>query len=368
MAQTRPADPSITQLERGKAAGTFHFICAAQATLAGDGKCELIATIFDAWNDTAATIPVTDPHEFAIEADLRPGTYRILLEPSKASTAEYLPSQSSLRAHIDKSGQLYMHTLGSEFRGKATFKILKRINGFLPDQVTIADGVRPTLTWTAVNGASFYEGSAVVGSWPQRIFTKQPIFTMSRDVPAGERCFWRLEALDKHGEPFAEGYGFFFGKGTNAAIVEKARSGRRSKTVQPAPSRAYLGVSLNPTWVNKIPSKPMPTGQFAIMPGSDTDFMPGIEVVDVCPDSPAIDAGLLPDDVIVAINDHPVQIDPKMGFADIQNFTEQLSAFAPGNQANLKVRRFPKELTITATLRSFSGAKRAAPATAPAGG
>jgi len=261
-----------------------------------------------------------------------------------------------------------MGTLGSEFRGKATFKILKRIYGFLPDQVTIADSVRPTLTWTAVQGASFYEGSAVIGSWPERIFTKQPKFTLSRDLPAGERCFWRIEALDKHGELFAEGYGFFFGKGTNAAIVEKARSGSGSKTARPAAGRAYLGVGLNPTWVNKTPTKPMPTGQFAIMPGSDTDFMPGIEVIAVYPDSPAIDAGLLPDDVIVAINDHPVQIDPKIGFADMQDFTRQLSALALGSQVKLNVRRFPKELTITATLGSFSGAKRAASATAPSGG
>lgn len=354
------------QLKPGRALGTFHFARQSRATFTMNGSCELIASFKDVWMDVAASIAVRDPHDFTIEADLRPGTYWISVAPRDANNADYWPSKSSLRIHIDKAGRLYVQD--REPSDEADFLVVRRIRGLSPDRLAIAEQARPTLTWPAIPGAVSYQGNLMADGRFDPIHVMQPKFPISRDLPADKLCAWNIIAWGRNRKILAEGRGFFFGKGTKAAVVDEARAEHKSSITQPPPGGSYLGIRVAPGWVNKNPTKLPPDGIFPIPRDSDTDFIPGIEVGEVAPGSPAIDAGLRPDDVIVAMNNHAVLVDPKEGVADVQAFFRQISALAPGSQIKLKVRRFPKEFTVTATLARFSGTKPEAPATAPAGG
>lgn len=324
-----------------------------------NGSCELVASIRDFWGDVAASMAVIDPHNSLIEADLRPGTYRVLVAPKDPDNADYWPGRSSLRIHIDQAGHLYVQD--REPSDQADFLIVKRIKGLSPDRATIADQARPTLSWPAVPGAVFYEGN-LMADRIEPIHVTKTEFPVTRDLPAEKLCIWNIRAWDRNGKILAEGRATFFGKGTKSAAIDEARA-HGSRTTHPPLGGAYLGIHPTFTWVNKNPTKLPPNAIFPIPPGSDTSFIPGIQVMEVAPGSPAIDAGLLPDDVIIEMNDHAVPVDPKDGYADLQAFTRELLALAPGNAVKLKVRRFPKELTISATLGKFPGVKTDAPAT-----
>ena len=283
------------------------------------------------------------------------------VSPTDASSADFWPSNLALRIHIDKDG--YLYTLDGEHSDKPDFVIVKRINGVVPGELATADKAQPTLSWPAVSGASFYEGAVIVLGRPERIHGRDPKFLVAHDLLPDQECNWSIHALDHNGKTLAEGRGTFFGQGTKPTTISQARANQKCIITGPPAGGSYLGIRPRPAWTDKSPTRTPPVGEFSIPPGSNTDFIPGIKVSEIDSGSPAIDAGLLPDDVIVAMNDRPVPLDPKEGIADVQAFMRQISTLAPGSRVNLKVRRFPKELTITATLARFSGAKPDAPAT-----
>src|SRR6185437_15891646 len=82
--------------------------------------------------------------------------------------------------------------------------------------------------------------------------------------------------------------------------------------------RAYIGVGAAP--------RPLPPKAVAALGRSA-----GIELIDIAPDSPAGAAGLLPEDIVVAVNGKPIE--------SVEELQRQLSAEAIGNPQSLTVVR-----------------------------
>jgi Trypsin-like serine proteases, typically periplasmic, contain C-terminal PDZ domain len=87
----------------------------------------------------------------------------------------------------------------------------------------------------------------------------------------------------------------------------------------------------------------------------------GVLVNSVTPGGPADRAGMKQGDVIVALNDRPVD--------DTNSFRNEVAGSQPGTKVNLTVRREGKEQKLTATLGEFSAdAKRGEQEGAPESG
>jgi len=82
--------------------------------------------------------------------------------------------------------------------------------------------------------------------------------------------------------------------------------------------RAYIGVGAAP--------RPLPPKAVAALGRSA-----GIELIDIAPDSPAGEAGLLPEDIVVALNGNPIE--------SVEELQRQLSADAIGTPQSLTVVR-----------------------------
>ncbi|MGA3006404.1 MAG: Do family serine endopeptidase [Opitutaceae bacterium] len=99
-------------------------------------------------------------------------------------------------------------------------------------------------------------------------------------------------------------------------------------------SRGYLGV-------NTAPLTPDIAEQLGVGQGTK-----GVVVTDVKPDSPAAKAGLKRSDVILAMNDKPVE--------SLEDLRLLISETAPGTKVDIKFVRDGKERTVTVTLSALS--------------
>jgi hypothetical protein len=186
-------------------------------------------------------------------------------------------------------------------------------------------------------------------------------------LKAGAWCAWRVFAMDAGGKTLARGEGSFLGQGTTPAAVAQMRAARGTCGMPTPAGRPYLGFQPMAAQVPKDAATATDDDPWHGQTVQDaaTGFIPGIEVVEVLPDSPAVDAGLVPDDVIIAVDGQRVPSESNMG--DTQTFVAQIAAMEPGRQVTLTVRRFPRELTLVATVGRFgAAATQPAPATKPA--
>ena len=238
------------------------------------------------------------------------------------------------------------------------FVLDRRMKGVSPANGAIADARQPVLKWPAVAGATHYRGDFRGGEKMKWFDVDEPQYVIGGGLDAGEWCGWRVVALDANDKTLARGQGSFLGHGTDQATIEKMRAaGGGTCGVPPSPGRAYLGIQPLPIQVPKDAATPLQDERGAGMTYQDdaSRFIPGILVVEVSPGSPAVDADLHIYDVITAVDGQPVP--SENGFGDIRTFIEQMVAMAPGRQITVTVRRFPRQLTLHATIGRYPGAR-----------
>jgi hypothetical protein len=352
----------IAELGPGKAPGTFHLVYRARAEFTKPGHCALVVNISERFHEDIDAFRFNDAKEFAAEADLRPGTYSVTVEPVDKKNADYWPSNWQ-KIHIDQAGRLYqpLPWLG-DAPGVFVLEWRMRVS---PADLAVADAQQPLLKWPAVAGATHYRGDFRGGGREKFFDVDETQYLIGGGLKAGEWCWWRVYAMDANGKTLGHGEGTFLGHGTDDAAIAKMRAGGGGTCgLPPQPGRPYLGIHPLSTQVPKDPKTPMVTGSFTVQDAA-SGFIAGILVTEVLPGSPGVDADLHPDDVIIALDGQPVTSEGNMG--DSHAISEQIAAMEPGRQITLTVRRFPRDLTLHATIGRYPGGGAAAtqPATQP---
>jgi ligand-binding sensor domain-containing protein len=375
-APTTAPSPSVplAQLAPGQTPGTWHVVYRARVELAMPGKCPLAAKILEQFHEERPGLRMRTAAdgsgEFVVEDEVRPGTYQVRLGPADEANADYWPSDWQ-RVHVDKAGRLYQPRGWLSPAGK--FVLERRMKDLSPAQRGIADAPRPVLKWPAIEGAVRYRGWVYSGGGDRMkpFDVEETQYTIGAGVAARERCSWRVMAINAAGKTLARGEAMFFGWGTDAAAVARANAeAAGASTCSPPPEvgRPYLGVVPFPMLVPKDPATPIPFNDSGGLAVEDAGhgFIPGIEVHEVLPGSPAVEAELHPDDVIVAIDGRPVPAESNLG--DRRAFIEQILRLGAGHEIALTVRRFPQELTLHATIAGYpgGGAATSQPVTPPA--
>jgi outer membrane protein assembly factor BamB len=360
---TRPTGEPVAQLAAGTAPGTFHLVFHGNARLAGAGHCALDVSVLDARFSDLAAMKLDDAKAFDLEADLPPGSCYLVVSPADKKSADYWPSDRQ-QIYIDKHGRLYqMHDGWSK---PGPFVLDRKMKGLSPDGREVAAAQPPVLKWPAVVGATHYRGDYFGDDGQKWFDVDETQFVIGGGIPAGAWCMWRISALDAGGKLLARGEANFIGHGTDKATVEKMLQATGVCAVDPPQGRPYLGFQPLPTQVPKDPKTPPDDNESGGAVHDEAGgFIPGILVAVVRQGSPAVDAELVPDDVIIAFDGEPVPSEFNLG--DIRAFVRQISAMGVGRMVSLTVRRFPQELTLQATIGTFGGAAtRPTPAVADA--
>jgi hypothetical protein len=361
---TRPTGEPIAQLAPGKKAGTFHLVYHATAKFTMPGRCALQVSLTALPHQELIPLRLKSAGGFTLEADVPPGTYNVTVSPQEVD-GDYWPSEWQ-RLHVSKSGGLYRP------RGWLTqsldFVLDRRLKDISPASLAVANTAQPVLRWPAVAGATHYQGDYWINEDRVPFDVEETQFIIGAGVTAGAGCEWRVVALDAEGKTLARGAATFFGKGTDPAVIAKMRAEAGTCPIDLPAGRPYIGIQPLSTQVPKDPAKPVgrSANGGAIVWGADSGFIPGLQVMEVFPGSPAVDADLIPDDVIVAIDGQPVASDMNMG--DQAGFNRKIAEFGEGRKIKLTVRRFPRELTLNATIGRTGGAFAASapsPATQP---
>jgi ligand-binding sensor domain-containing protein len=357
---TLPALEPIAQLAVGKSAGTFHLVYPVKVQFSDAGHCALVGSISDYADHEIASFPIGDRKDFTFETDLRPGTYEVSISPADRQNPDYWPSPSQ-RIHINKGGQLYQPH--DWFSTSGIFVLDARMKGVSPADEAVAGADPPLLTWPAIAGAAHYRGEYMFDRGQKWFDVDEARYQIGGGIAAGASCWWTVKAVTDDGKVIARYEGYFGGNGTAPEKIAQVKMAR-TKIAQTQPAigppdfargigRACLGIATSPGDVPKDPSQAIEYGAEGsrVIP---SDAIPGIEVSAVMPGSPAIDADLLPDDVIIAVDGQ--RIASNLSEGDRELFTRQLSVLKPGKQITLTVRRFPRELTIQVTLGLRPGA------------
>ena len=356
--ETRPTGEPIAKLQPGREPGTFHLVYHANAVLSAEGQYPLKVVISDLLHHEFTSAHIAGAGPFNVEQDLRPGTYRLTVLPVDPEKADYWPSDWQ-RLHIDKQGLLYRPR--GWLSQSLDFALDLRIR-CTPDDLAIADARQPALKWPKVKGATHYRGNFMTDKQARDQFNvEETQYVIGGGISSGEWCYWSVMAQDASGKTLARGEGRFYGHGTDPALIAQVRAEAAACAIDPPPGQPYLGFQPIGTQVPKDPATPIPwSGSHMVMDFS-SGFIPGIQVMEVLPGSPALDAGLVPDDVVIAVDGKPISAEPGMNLGDGRAFVAQISAMPPGTVVDLTVRRFPRELPLHATIGSFGKPKGAVP-------
>lgn len=284
---TRPAGEPIAQLAKGNKPGTFHLVYGNRVHLSIDGDCALIATISDFSREKFPPAAVDPSRAFTVEADVRPGTYSLAVSAADSEHPDYWPSDSQ-RLHVDTAGRLYGPWGWLSPAGE--FTVVRQMKGLSPSQIGIADARQPILRWPNVAGATHYQGSFERNG--QRYFdVDETQFVIGGEIPAGESCWWRVEALDANRKILARGESTFFGKGTDPEMIAKMRAEGGSCSINEMPAgRSYLGFRPFPANVPKDATTPFKLFGSGMTSDEEASMLPGIKVNEVFTGSPAADA------------------------------------------------------------------------------
>jgi len=347
---TRPTGEPIAKLQPGKESGTFHLIYHTNAVFSVQGQCPLKVGISDLLHHEFTPTHMAGSGPFTVELDLRPGTYQLIVLPADPEKADYWPSDWQ-RLHIDKQGLLYRPR---GWLSQSLDFVLDRRIRCMPDDLAIADTRQPMLKWPKVNGAAHYRGSFMTDKQTRDQFdVEETQYVIGGGISPGEWCYWSVTALDASGKTLARGEGRFYGHETDPALIAQVRAEAAACAVDPPSGQPYLGFQPIGTQVPKDPATPLPGPDSHMVMDFSSGFIPGVQVMEVLPGSPALDAGLVPDDVVIAIDGKRIPSDPGMNLGDARAFVAQISAIQPGTNVVLTVRRFPRELLLHATIGRF---------------
>ena len=330
----RGDEPGIRQkLAPGTEAGTFHFVYRDEVRFTGENSFPVLVQLL-LLNKEVTYKTIADGQPFTIEADLRPGTYTLLSQPISKETREKYCSACGPTVHIDADGTMTQPVGPWNIMHVMKMSILEPV---VLGQVTAK---RPVLRWQPVPGAKQYvlgwfeempAGRRVVKT-VQPLTTEGAQYQFEEDVMPKRLYEWYVSAGDANGVELARGDGYFL---TPGAGVNDLRE--RPSPATPPPGSGWLGVSLH---------------DYGDVVAQAIGMKKGVLVRGVIPDSPAVQAGLHAQDVVLKLDDKPV--------VAMEEFINQVAATTPGRTIRLTIWRDSKEMVVLAVV-----GKRPAPATQP---
>jgi len=269
------------QLQPGKTAGTYVFSYSAAIEFSQEPAFPVNFTIADYAHKPVFQFPVNDSKTFTISTELAPGGYwinsRVL--PDKATT--YWDS-SSVSLFVDQSGKATINEFPLGIRH------LKKMTTLSPSNASIVSDKRPLLRWTPLPGAVSYRVQWLEENAPFKVVsrgsgeTKATELQITEDVIAERQYEWSVDAIGDKGQQI--GYwsaSYFFTPGGKEAFA-------KAPMLNPKPAKGTPYIGINPI---KLLSKDEPQG---------------IRITSVGANSPAMKAGLQPEDMLISLDGKPL--------------------------------------------------------------
>jgi len=281
------------QLQPGKNPGTFAYSYTGAVTFSQEPAFPVTVIISDYAHQKVASQPVTDSNSFTIQADLAPGGYWIqsCVAPDKAKVYwdAYL-----VRLFISPSGEAAVQVEPGSHQ--------KMMTVLSPDPkgTAIAVEKRPVLAWQPLPGTAKYQVNWFIEPAPNEVegrgegTTTNTEFALTEDTVPNRRYEWSVWASGPDGNPI--GYwsaAYFFtpgGKETFAKLPDVP--------ARPAKGSPYLGLA---------PDKLIGT----------TELSHGISVRSVGTGSPALKAGIEPNDLLTSFDGVSLDQVSERGFVEL---------------------------------------------------
>jgi hypothetical protein len=332
-AQTLPADQGH-RLSAGTKRGTFHFeYHLVHGTLTEPAHAWL-AIALSAANDASALAKtnVAANGDLALSQELEPGTYQILLEAFRKDP-EWSASPITPVAyfHIDRQGTVHYF-----YGGPPSESFARRVEGMRPTGIAV-DNAGLAFRWDAVPDAAYYRVRLeLVNNWfppassAREFRTDRCEFALPQDAGGADAYAWRVAAYNAAGQPIADAIAWFHDPRVRPPVfwVMNPLKRRFVQRVGIAPFDSYVGAQIRNVHAGSLMVVRTPPG---------TKPEPAIYVLAIAPSSPAIDADLLPGDLIVKVNGKAVDLDENG--SQLPKFAEQITQSEPGTVLRFTIRR-----------------------------
>jgi hypothetical protein len=274
-----PATGGEQRLPPGKTPGTYAFSYQSTVAFTQEPAFPVTVEILDYAHQPVAQIPVKDSNLFQITADLAPGTYWITSSVAADKASVYWSSQLG-KISIDAAGSATAQSFPEGLVHQ------KKITAVSPQGRTTITEKRPLLQWLALPGAVEYKVYWLVEDSPQVVSargngrTGDTQFRLTEDAIPDRQYEWGVDAYGEGGKRL--GYwsaSYFFTPGGREAFAQAPEPASN-----PPKGTPRLGV---------VPIK---------LESRGPDSASGLTVEAVVPGSPALEAGLQPDDLLTSFN------------------------------------------------------------------
>jgi hypothetical protein len=270
------------KLPSGTEPGTFLFTYTGRVGFTQEPAFPVLVTLTDYAHQPVVTMIVTSSAPFILSRNLIPGSYR--LESNVGPTRQMIYwAALGPQLFIDSDGNV---TAGNTLYGRDLVHE-KMLTVLAPDPTgttTITDK-RPLLKWRPLEGAIYYQVDWIVEDAPHHIVghghgeTTKTQFRLTEDTVPNRQYEWSVLAFGSHKERLGYWTSALFYTGNIRDSFLNV-----SATVPFTTGSSYLGII------------PLPADEF---PGG----LQGIHVHAVGGNTPAMKAGLQPQDVLTSLNE-----------------------------------------------------------------
>jgi hypothetical protein len=316
------------QLPKGAADGRFHFSQHLEFTFSA-APVPIIATVrtvdgskVDERNLAGGSMP-------ELSIDVRPGTYYVQLTADTKDRKDGTYGSVVLpKFHVTKEGRIHFPSGQTQ-----TISFLLEITGMRPGGSAVVADRRPTLHWDPVDGAAYYIVTWVDPENADPVAkVSQPEYHVKDPLREAEEYGWRVSAYTANDHLLASGKAWFVPPNSDLAKPDT----RPAKKV--GEFYGVDGIAIGESVVPILgPPVILPDGREA--DPRPIDFQPAASVLGLLPGSPGIEAGLLPDDLIVKVNGKPLLPNPETGRGQSSDLIQKIEHLRSGEAATLTIRR-----------------------------
>ncbi len=269
------------QLPAGKSPQTFTLSYTGRVSFTQEAAFPVTVSITDWKRQLIASITVKDSSPFTITHDLAPGSYHVDSNVSPENDSRYW-SALGPEVFIDPQGHVSVQTSpdGVVLVHEKKIKVLAPPPP--PATESTVNESRPLLKWEALPGATSYKVDWLEEDAPQHVLhsssgtTTATEFRVTEDLVPKRQYEWSVWAFDANGELGYWSAAYFFTPGGKDAFHKAG----------PAPVISASGMS----YIGVRPIR--------LFDQNGKDATGGILVRSLAPDSPALKAGLQPQDVL----------------------------------------------------------------------